>query len=100
MVTDSPVFADIGNGKATFAYRSSSPGLTLHIVEDQGAAIAGCYDSPRMSLWQPERVIPSDDANRKLWMPSTRDYFSVISRMSLVPMISRISRRFTCIACC
>jgi len=27
-------------------------------------------------------------------------YFSVISRMSLVPMISRISRRFTAIACC
>jgi len=30
----------------------------------------------------------------------TRDYFSVISRMSFVPMISRISRRFTCNACC
>ena len=34
-----------------------------------------------------ERVIPSDDANRKLWMPmrmpSTRDYFSVISRMGV-----------------
>ena len=28
------------------------------------------------------------------------DYFSVISRMSLTPMISRISRRFTAIACC
>ncbi len=27
-------------------------------------------------------------------------YFSVISRMSLLPMISRISRRFTAIACC
>jgi len=33
-VTDSPVFADIGNGKAIFAYRSSSPGLALYIVED------------------------------------------------------------------
>jgi len=29
-----------------------------------------------------------------------KDYFSVISRMSFVPTISRISRRFTCIACC
>jgi hypothetical protein len=36
----------------------------------------------------------------QIQLSSTRDYFSVISRMSFVPMISRISRRFTCNACC
>jgi hypothetical protein len=37
---------------------------------------------------------------RALLCPARGDYFSVISRMSFVPTMSRISRRFTCNACC
>ena len=46
------------------------------------------------------RFSPRVDQIPRIQIELLLAYFRLISRMSLVPMISRISRRFTWIACC
>jgi len=105
--------SEFGNAFSNASVRSPVPAARSTIVfGSQVATIPAARfrqitSHPQLSRWLARSYrramlpnIARTVSGSRDWESNTRDYFSVISRMSLLPMISRISRRFTAIACC
>ena len=81
-------------------------GISAGIATDKVLALTGQMPAVNIAnIWVPSESLHENAIVPRFLAPiqigrTALNYFSVISRMFLLPMISRISRRFVCVASC